>query len=44
LRHKNKTFHIFKKFKALVENQIGRKIKRIRTNSGVEFCEADFNK
>ena len=30
---------MFKKFKALVENQIGRKIKKLRTDNGLEFVE-----
>ena len=43
LRHKNEAFPMFKKFKALVENQTGRKIKKLRTDNGLEFCETDFN-
>jgi len=35
---------MFKKFKALVENQTGGKIEKLRTNNGLEFCESDFNK
>ena len=35
---------MFKKFNALVENQIGRKIKNLRTDNGFEFCETEFNK
>ena len=34
---------MFKKFKALVENQTGRKIKKLRTDNSLEFCEAEFN-
>jgi len=43
LRHKHEAFFMFKKFKALVENQTGRKIKKLRTDNGLEFCETDFN-
>jgi len=34
---------LFKKFKALVESQTGRKIKKLETDNGLEFCESDFN-
>ena len=34
---------MFKKFKALVENQTGRKIKKLRIDNGLEFCESNFN-
>ena len=34
---------MFKKFKALVENQAGRKIKKLRTDNDLEFYESDFN-
>jgi len=34
---------MFKKFKALVENQTGRKIKKLRTDNSLEFCEIEFN-
>ena len=34
---------MFKKFKALVENQTGRKIKKLRTNNGLEFVESEFD-
>jgi transposase InsO family protein len=43
LWHKNEAFPIFRKFKALVENQTRRKIKKHRTDNGLEFCETDFN-
>jgi len=43
LRHKNKIFPMFKKFKALVDNQTLRKIKKCRTDTGFEFFELDFN-
>jgi len=34
---------MFKKYKALVENQTGRKIKNLKIDNGLEFCELDFN-
>ena len=30
---------MIKNFKALVENQVGRKIKKLRTDNGLAFCE-----
>ena len=42
LRQKNETFSMFRKFKALVENQTGRKIKKLRTDNGLEFVESEF--
>ena len=41
LRQKKETFSMFKKFKALVENQSS--IKKLRTDNGLEFCEIEFN-
>ena len=34
---------MFKKFKALVKNQTGRKIKKLRHDNGLEFVESEFN-
>jgi len=34
---------MFKKLKALLENQDGRKIKKIRTDNGLEFLESEFD-
>jgi len=34
---------MFKKFKALVENHIRKKIKKLGTDNGLEFCKSDFN-
>ena len=33
----------FKQWKALVENQKGRKIKKLRTDNGLEFNKEEFN-
>ncbi|KAL5775259.1 hypothetical protein ACOSP7_012816 [Xanthoceras sorbifolium] len=43
LKYKNDMFATFKQWKALVEKQTGRKIKRLRTDNGLEFCQGDFN-
>jgi hypothetical protein len=43
LRHKNETFLTFKKWKNLVETQTGNKVKKLRTDNGLEFCSGDFN-
>lgn len=37
-------FVTFKQWKALVEKQTGKKIKRLRTSNGLEFFDGDFNK
>ena len=42
LKNKSELFSKFKEFKALVENQIGKKIKVLRTDNGGEFCEKEF--
>ena len=43
LKHKNDVFHTFKKWKALIENQTDKKIKRLIIDNGSEFCEGQFN-
>jgi len=43
LRHKNETFPTFKKWKTLVETQTRKKVKKLRTDNGLEFCSGDFN-
>ena len=40
---KDEVFSRFQEFKALVENQTGRKIKALRSNSGGEYMSKDFN-
>lgn len=42
LQEKSKAFHVFKSFKALVENEIGRTIKNFRTDHGGEYCSKEF--
>jgi len=43
VKHKNETFSTFKEWKLLIENQTDKKIKRLRTNNGLEFCSNEFN-
>ncbi|GJY59129.1 retrovirus-related pol polyprotein from transposon TNT 1-94 [Tanacetum coccineum] len=43
IRHKNEAFSKFKEWKQLVENQTGRKLKKLRTDNGLEFCNQEFN-
>ncbi|KAH0647717.1 hypothetical protein KY290_033702 [Solanum tuberosum] len=42
LKLKSETFASFKKFKALVENQVGNKVKVLRTDRGGEFLSQEF--
>ena len=43
MKEKGEAFHKFKQWKTLVENQTGKKIKRLRTDNGLEFCSKEFN-
>ena len=42
LKHKSEVFGLFKVFKALVENQCGRKLKVLRSDNGVEYVKSKF--
>ena len=42
LKKKSEVFEKFKEFKALVENQIEKKIKVLRIDNGGEFCKKEF--
>ena len=42
LAHKNEVFETFKKWKAMVENRTGRKIKTVRSDNGTEYTEGAF--
>lgn len=44
LKQKNEAINAFKKYKAMVENQTNCKIKCLRTDNGLEYCSAEFNK
>ena len=42
LRKKNEALDAFRKFKTLVENQLGRRIRKLRTDNGGEYTGDDF--
>ena len=42
LKQKSETFENFKKFRKLAENQLGRKIRAIKSDSGGEFISNEF--
>ncbi|KAJ9538194.1 hypothetical protein OSB04_030927 [Centaurea solstitialis] len=44
LKHKSGAFGKFKDWKVLIENQVGKKIKRLRTDNGLEFCSGEFDR
>ena len=41
-RHKSNVFQTFKNWKCLVENEIGKKLKCLRSNNGGEYCNHEF--
>lgn len=43
LKNKSDTFAKFKDWKIQVETQSGKKIKKPRSDNGLEFCRAEFN-
>ena len=43
LKHKNDAFAKFKEWKQLVENQTSKKVKALRTENGLEFCNSEFD-
>jgi hypothetical protein len=43
LKDKTETFKFFKIWKLQVETQTGKKVKYLRTNNGLEFCNKDFD-
>ena len=44
LKHKDEAFSVFKNYKAEVENQLGKKIKILRSDRGGEYFPHEFNK
>ena len=42
LKHKSEVFGLFKVFRALVENQFGRKLKILEFDNGGEYVKSDF--
>ncbi|KAL2251745.1 UNVERIFIED_CONTAM: Retrovirus-related Pol polyprotein from transposon TNT 1-94 [Sesamum indicum] len=43
MKHKSEVFEKFEKWKILVENQTGKKLKSLRTDNGLEFCNQSFS-
>lgn len=43
LKTKDETFTAFKEWKTKIENQTVLKIKTLRTDNGLEFCNYEFN-
>ena len=43
LKHKSEAYDTFKVWKTAVENQTGKKVKRLRTDNGLEYCADIFN-
>ena len=43
LKNKSGALAYFKQWKVLIENQTGRKIKRLRTDNGLDFCSEEFD-
>ena len=42
LKHKNEVLKRFKEWITLIENQTNKKIKRLRTDNGLEYCSKEF--
>jgi len=43
LKNKSDAFANFKEWKALVETQTEKKVKKLRIDNGLEFCNTEFN-
>ena len=43
IRQKSNVFDTFKKWKALVENDTGKKLKFLRSDNGGEYCSKEFD-
>ncbi|KAK4403516.1 Retrovirus-related Pol polyprotein from transposon TNT 1-94 [Sesamum angolense] len=43
MKHKSEAFEKFRNWKTLVENQTGQKLKALRTDNGLEFCNQNFS-
>ncbi|KAG8488964.1 hypothetical protein CXB51_016964 [Gossypium anomalum] len=44
LKQKSNVFSAFKSWKIMIEKQTGKQIKYLRTDNGLEFCSAEFNR
>ena len=42
LKHKDEAFEIFKEFKVLIKNQLGKRIKIFRSDNGGEYMSNEF--
>ena len=43
LKQKSEAFEKFKEWKVLVETQTNRKVRKLITDNGLEFCFEEFN-
>ena len=43
MKNKSDVFSNFKVWKAMIEKQTGRVVKKLRTDNGMEFCSGEFN-
>jgi len=43
LKDKSEAFSAFKECKIMIENQTEKKVKKLRTDNGMEFCSKEFN-
>lgn len=44
IRNKSEAIEKFQQFKSMAEKQTGKAIKKLRTDNGLEYCSADFEK
>jgi 5'-3' exoribonuclease 2 len=42
LNDKSEAFSTFKEWKTMVENQTEKKVKKLRTDNGMDFCSHEF--
>jgi hypothetical protein len=42
LKDKSEAFSVFKEWKIMVEIQTEKKVKKLRTDNGMEFCSQEF--
>jgi transposase InsO family protein len=43
IKHKLDVFNTFKEWKIMIENQSGKRIKKLHTDNGLEFCSREFD-
>ena len=43
LKTKDETFSTFVKWKTMIEKQIEKKVKHLRTDNGLKFCNREFD-